>query len=334
MKVNQDKIIKEFSLTSFGSKGWLHSKLLPCPLCGETQKFGIIFGNKGGGSYHCFKGKCGEHGTLVQLFRKMNRTDLLNYSVEIDIKEKLAPLIEEEDLDLSTQKINLPVGFRRVYEDEYLQKRGWTKGDFKKNPVGVSSLSPNLKGYLIFLIYEKGELVGYLSRSKKSKRWHDENLKAVKRGQAKLSLRYQNSEGTDFEKLLGGIDEIEEGDTVILVEGIMDKVGTDHYIFSSEMEKTKCCYTFGTNVTPYHIEKLVSRGVRRVILMYDYQTIKKVQEFGLQLSKSIETWIAEIEETDMDPGNMFEEDFEKVLSNLKSPFSYKMNRLPEAFLKI
>lgn len=334
MKINQEKITKEFELTSFGAKGWFHSKKLNCPACGEQQKFGIIFGDKGGGSYHCFKGKCGEHGTLVQLLKRINRTDLLEFSVDIDIREKLMPLIEEENLDLTLRTVNLPIGFRRILSDDYLEGRGWTEDDFDQNPVGITKLDSNLRGYLIFPIYEDGEVVGYLSRSKKKKEWHDENLKLVKQGKAKLQLRYQNSENTDFEKLLGGIDEVEEGDTVILVEGLMDKIGTVHYIEESGLKQTKCCYTFGTNVTAYHIAKLLLKGVKKVILMYDYETIKKVQEFGLKLNKVIETWIAEIKEPDMDPGNMFSEDFEMILSNLKSPFSYKMNRLPETSLRI
>lgn len=334
MKVNQDKIVKEFELTPFGAKGWFHSKKLNCPLCGEQQKFGIIFGKVGGGSYHCFKGKCGEHGTLSQLFRKINRTDLLVYSVDIDIREKLEPLIKELELDLTLKETKLPIGFRKILQDDYLEKRGWTEEDFDEVTVGITNLDSNLRNYLIFPIYEEGMMVGYLARSKKSKEWHDSNLKLVKQGKARLSLRYQNSEGTDFEKLLGGIDEIEEGDTVILVEGLMDQRGTVHYIKEIGLEKTKCCYTFGTNVTAYHIAKLLLKGVKKVILMYDFETIKKVQEFGLKLDKSIETWIAEIKEPDMDPGNMFSEDFEKALSSLKKPFSYKVNRLPEVSLKI
>lgn len=334
MKVDQDKIIKEFGLTSFGAKGWFHGKGLNCPNCNEQQKFGIIFGDKGGGSYHCFKGKCGEHGTLVSLLKKLGKTELLSFSVDIDIREKLAPLVEEFEIDLSLKKVNLPMGFRKILTDPYLEKRGWMEDDFDQVTVGVTKIDPNLRGYLIFPIYEESVLVGYLARSKKSKDWHDKNLKKVKQGLERLSLRYRNSENTDFEKLLGGIDEVEEGDTVILVEGIMDKVGTDHYIKSAGLKKTKCCYTFGTNVTPYHIAKLLLKGIEKVILMYDYETIKKVQEFGLKLSKNIETWVAEIRVPEMDPGNMFEEDFEEVFSNLKSPFSYKINRLPETFLKV
>jgi len=336
MKINRDKIVKTFQLIPFGAKGWMSSRILPCPYCGRSDKFGIILNDTGISSFNCFHASCGEHGSLIKLFKKIGRLDLLDFDVEVDVREKIESIFEDEKIDIEIPIIHPPIGFKRIYQDNYLdEERNWCKEDYKKNIVGYSNLAPFLRNYLIFLQRENGNIVGWLARSKKTKEWHKLNIKKAKEGLVSLVLRYRNSEGCDFERLLGGVDEIKSGDeTVILVEGIMDKVGTDHYIRDAGLEKTKCCYTFGTNVSKTQALKLLLKGIKRVILMYDYGTIKKTQQYSLMLSNFFETKIVEIKDEGVDPGNMFYEDFENCLNNLKDPLNYKLDRLPEIELNV
>lgn len=336
MKINRDKIISEFSLSSFGAKGWLRSSKLPCPFCGKSDKFGVILNESAISSFHCFHASCGQKGSLFELFRKINRLDLLDFEVDIDIRQKLTSFLEDlQEEIVEPTEVLLPTGFTEISEHPYLNFRRWEKEDILNARVGISNFSSRLRDYLIFPLIEDSRVVGWLARSQRSKEWHKENLKKVKLGEAQLRLRYDNSPGVDFENLLGGIDDVNLGDRVILVEGIMDRVGVRQYIRYNDIKSTSCCYTCGTNVTLPQIFKLLKKGVKHVILMYDFNTIKKVQEYALLLTNYFPiVEIAEIRDEGKDPGNMFDEDFDLVLSSLKSPSYYKLNRLSSSPLKI
>ncbi len=336
MKVNLSKFTEEFKLKSFGAKGWKNSKSLDCPYCGKDySKFGVLLLENGSGVFKCFR--CDTKGSIFSLLKKINRQDLILHgdSDDFSFKEKLdsfLTLFKNEDLETELPEIKLPIKYTRIYFHPYLQSRGWTEEDYISNEVGVSSF-PRFKNRLIFLIRENKKLVAYLSRSIQPKEWHDENLRKYKQGECDLVLRYDNSL-TSFEKVVGGIDDIEEGitKTVIMVEGLMDKVNTDRVLDLSYNKEIKCVFNFGCHLSPVQLYKIYQKGVEDIVLMFDNETIKQTKSVSLTLSNYFNIFISEIIKG-KDPGEMNQDDFDKALSNLKNPIEYFTNKLEKIILK-
>ena len=336
MRVDTEKFIEEFQLKNFGVKGWKNSKLISCPHCGKDYtKFGILL-LKNGGVYKCFR--CDIKGSIFKLLRFLERKDLIIGEDDDRIftyKEKLDLLLKIEnknEIDVNVPTINLPIGFTRIFENDYLTSRGWTKDDFNKIEVGVSDF-PRFRERLIFLLREDSKLVGYLSRSTKSKVWHENNIKNFKEGKEKLVLRYDNSK-TEFEKILGGIDDIIEGetDTVIIVEGLFDKVNVDRVLNLNNSSKIKCVCSFGCHFSLIQSYKLYERGIKNIILMFDSKTIRQTKSVSLMLSNYFNIFISELK-GDKDPGEMNLYDFDMALTNLITPINFFVERLEKINLQ-
>lgn len=335
MKINKARFVEEFGLRGFGAKGFLHSKYLPCPFCGGGgDKFGVKIDDKGG-VFNCFR--CGTKGSIFKLLKKINRLDLLSKEGEdFSFKDKLDEFIltsglEEEDI--TCEEISKPLGFKPIEYDEYLQNRGFEDWQYKSLNVGIS-IDPRLKNMVTFLLLEDNKIVGYLSRSRKSKEWHKNNLEKAKKGLCKLVLRYENSAQTKFERVVGGIDEVIEGETktVLLVEGIMDKANTDRVLGLNKSPEVKCCFTFGCKLSDAQMLKIFRKGVENIVLLYDPGTIQQVKTTSLRLLKYFNISIGELL-GNKDPGEMNIFDFEKVLLSLKDPMEYYLNRIPEITLR-
>lgn len=334
--VNKNKIIEEFQLKTFGAKGWLSSKYLACPYCGGKDKFGLIFSDNGNtGVFHCFK--CSKKGSIAKLMKDIGREDLIvkNENNEYLLTGKLEGSLSigiGEDEDISCPEINRPLGWKQLTKSKYLEGRGWESWQLELYHAGTT-LDPNLKNKITFLLYENQKLIGYLSRSTYSKKWHKKNLEKFKKGESKLVLRYDNSRNTPFERVVGGIDEVtEQTKTVILVEGIMDKANTDKVLGLNKNPEIKCCFTFGCKLSEAQMMKIYNKGVRQVILCYDPGTIQQIKSASLKLSKKFNIKIAELK-GDRDPGDMNLWEFEEVFVNLFSPIDYYANRLHTDQLK-
>lgn len=336
MRINKEKLIEEFGLVSFGAKGFLHSKYFPCPFCGGGgDKFGIKV-DQTGGAFNCFR--CGTKGSIFKLLSKVNRLDLISKEGDnFTFKDKLEDYLITSSIteeDLSCEEVPLPIGFKPIVEDLYLRNRGWESWQYQALKAGTS-LDPRLRDMITFLLFEEGKCIGYLSRSKRSKEWHKKNLENAKKGLCRLVLRYDNSAGTKFEKVVGGIDEIVEGETktVILVEGIMDKANTDKVLELYKSSEVKCCFTFGCKLSDVQMLKLLRKGVDNIILLYDPGTIQQVKTTSLKLTKYFNISIGEII-GDKDPGEMDICDFEKVFVSLKNPIEYYLDRVELIKLKL
>lgn len=335
-RVNKDKMISEFNLKYFGAKGWMHSEDLPCPFCGKKDKFGVMFNDDGKFVYHCFK--CDKKGSVRSLLEKIGRKDLIMsdgddaYEVRQAVDASLK-YSQKKDDDLACEEVKIPLAFKVLEHDDYLEGRGWEPWQYQLYHAGTS-IDPRLKNKIVFLLYENGKVIGYLARSRYSKEWHKENLRKFKEGKAQLCLRYDNSRATKFERVVGGIDEIIEGKTctVILVEGIMDKANTDKVLHLNESPEVKCCFTFGCKLSHAQMEKLYRKGVKTVILMYDPGTIQQVKSASLMLSKKFDIFIGELK-GDKDPGEMTFEDFESVFSRMSTPWQYYADRLQTVQLR-
>lgn len=336
MQVDVNRFVLDFNLKSFGAKGWKNSSLISCPHCGKDYtKFGVLLLEKGG-VYKCFR--CEHKGSIFKLLKMLNRRDLILLDKEesFNYKERLESFLQIgkiKEVDLFTEKMDLPTGSVRIFEHPYLRERGWTSEEFESIEVYICDKLPRHKNRLIFSIKENDVVVGYLSRSTYSKEWHDENLKKFKQNGDRLILRYDNSK-TDFDKLVGGIDDIVEGEThtVIIVEGIFDKVNTDKVLDLRSSSEVKCVYTFGCHLSFIQLYKVYERGVENIILMFDSETITQTKSVSLNLSNYFNIFISEIK-GGKDPGEMNLTDFELALSHLTSPIDFFANKLEKQKLR-
>lgn len=281
--MNKNKIIQELDLQAFGAKGWMSSSACLCPNCNSYDKFGILFLEKGGVA-HCFKD---DYSTSLNKYLKtIGRSDLIDYEKSISLRGSLSPLVDEkEEVSLKVGKVNLPLGFKRIYYDDYLEDRGFEPWQYNYFNVGVST-ERRLKDCLVFLIKDKdNNTIAWLSRSKLSKSWHEQNLKDYKAGKASLKLRYNNSENTDFSKILLGENELDENtESVILTEGVFDKANVDRCFNLRENKQLKCCATFGNSLTTEQAQILINHGIENLFFGWDFGTVSSTQHSTMKIA--------------------------------------------------
>jgi hypothetical protein len=315
--VKSQRIIDELGLRATGNRNWYNG--IQCPFCGRRDKFGLCIDSNNKGSYHCFRASCGSSGTLWHFLKKIGRDDLISVR-EYSFKSRLE-IPEAKLISLDCEQIPYPMGFRKYKCVSYLESRGWQSWDYKQFEVGKST-DPFYKNYILFCLKEKGKLVGFLGRSKQSKEWHRENPHIP---------RYKNSRNVDFSKIVGGIEEICENDTVIICEGIMDAVNINNILRSmnnfSWFPNTKAVFTNGSSISETQCQKLKNRGIKSAIFLYDADAMSKTQKCSLILSRYIpDVRIAEVKGL-KDAGEFDRQDFESVLKTLYNPLEYKLNRL-------
>ena len=325
--MNKDRIIKELSLIPFGNKGWMHSEETVCSFgCERSDKFGIKFTERGG-VVKCMR--CGESTSLFNYLLKTNRKHLIEgYSAPAEDILKSVRSVSNEEGDINI-KCELPRGFKRIYYDDYLDERGFTYYQYNHFQVGYST-DISLREYLIFPIYQDGKLSSWLGRTRYSKEWHKVNIQNYKEGRDRLIPRYKNSTGTEFSEILGGLDEIVVGktDTVILVEGLFDKSNIDRLanLYEDDTQSVKCCFTFGKNLSETQINKLIKRGIKNIILMYDPDAIDEIEKFALQyINKFNRISCARLFTND--PGDMNLNEFNLIMNNLRTPIDFYFNNI-------
>lgn len=280
-----------------------------CPYCGGDE-FGISV--KDNHLFGCFrKSQCGETGNIYKLLKKIGRQDLLEEEV-IKLGEKLEIELdkkEEEEFNLSLPTIHPPIGFRRVTENQYLDERGFV--DFDKYKVGVTKLDPKFKDRAIFLVEEDGELKGFLGRSIKDE----------------IKPKYRNSK-SDFAKLLLGMEEIEEEThTLILVEGLLDKVNVDRLLNLDQQSQIKCCCTFGAKVSLFQIFKMKMFDIKNIILFYENDVIGVIQKYAFKLEQEFEKVEIILPPKDKDPGDINKEEMDASLEKRYVPMDFYRKKL-------
>ena len=184
-------------------------------------------------------------------------------------------------------------------------ERGITPDDCKRYNIGATDLYRKYQKYVLIPIYDGGKIRGFLGRY---------GAKKV----PKDRLRYNNSVGTEFSELLFGYDEITENTTtVILVEGIFDKIAVDKVLHLWDSEDIKCVCTFGKKISPEQSKKLMLKGVTNVILLYDFDAIKDIKKYGLELENNFVTSITYTTKKDID--ECTEQEALEVFTHLQKP---------------
>lgn len=327
IKIDRDEIISELNLTVFGAQGWMQDKNNPCPFCGGSKKYGIHFDDNGTAFvFHCWK--CGIKTNTYNFLKQINRLDLIRLHYENSVKSNFVPLIEESlenEVDEEIKEVVLPKKLERLKDDDYLNKRGFRSYHYDEFEPSVTNFFVEKKfwDYIIFKLKMNNKVVAWLARSRKSKEWHEQNLRQFKQGKSKLQLRYENSK-TDFTKILGGYDTItNETNAVIIVEGLFDYIGIDTKLELREDESVRCVFTFGNNISKEQIQLLKKKNIKNVILMYDPDKPKQVKSSAMMLYKFFDTKIALLKDKKKDPGDATVDELLEALTNLIDPINFR-----------
>ncbi len=333
MSFDKQKIIDYFSLKPFGTQGWYRSDKLVCPNCGQNDEFGIKFTDNGG-VMHCLHSRtCNRYKTsLYNYLRIHDLTHLVEFEQSISFNAFPELNIKKEEETIEELPIKkLPIGFKRIERDEYLDNRSFLPQHYELFKVGVTKLDSRYRDHLIFqILNNNNECIAWLARSRKSKEWHKENIEKAKEGKTHLVLRYDNSPNTDFSKILGGYNEVTEGtDTIILVEGLFDKTGVDCKLNLLENEEIKCLFTFGKKISEEQIE-LINKltNVKNIYLLYDNGSNEESKRYGMQLESNTnkKVRVCEIKTKDKDPDDLSFEELENTLLESVDSFSFNLSK--------
>lgn len=332
LKLEQLKLLFPKSSLDYGK----NNLMTFCPWCNHNE-FGIELADNH--RFNCFrKSKCGETGNVFKLLKKIDRLDLLgNNGIEsIKYDSKLENIIErkiEQNIDLTLDTIQPPIGWKRIYSNFYLEGRDFDS--FDKYEVGITKIDQKLKDHIIILIKEKNEVKGYISRVAKTK---DELIKIENKLQIRIP-RYKNS-NTDFTKLLVGYDEINENThTVILVEGLFGKENVDRLLGLDKQDEIKCCSTSGAKISEEQIFKLQLKNIKHIILFFDIDVINKIKKYTMQyLNEFDSVKIAfsnykNIDNTDKDPADLCLSEIITIFNNLIDPIKFYFDKVQVLNLK-
>lgn len=284
--------------------------------------------------------RCGENGRLRKLLIKLGRVDLVDFGGEsVDtakpLEKKIQRFVREEGVqtDLSVPTKNPPLGWRRTYQDEYLNSRGFVREQYDLYQVGRTKLLHKLRDYVVILVMEDGECKGYVARSERDRKWIDDYNQSKKdQGSRERYLRYQNSTNTDFGKLLMGIDEItDQTSTVIVVEGAFDKTNVDKLLKTWEGPEVKCVCSFGKKLSDVQIRKLKNRGVGHIILLYDPDAVNDSKKYSFELTKRFDKVHVGFT-SKCDPGDLSLPELSLILESLESPLNFSINKVQKKSL--
>lgn len=325
MKLSKEELFR--LLAEFNPKMWKDNDILiNCPVCNHRECYVSL---KDDHPFNCVrKKKCGWQGNIHALLNKLGVPEgNIKESIKWSDKVSNALILEKhsviDDIDIELPEIRLPLGFRRIYDDEYLNKRGFIKDDYNVYKVGITNLDRKLINYAVFCIYNDFKLVATIGRYRAEKK----EIEELEKKTGRKIMRYRNS-GSDFAKILGGYDELEAGITkkVILVEGLFDKKNVDDLLDLYHNEITKCCYTFKCDISVEQVYKLKLKGIEEIVLLYDGDVIEKIKQTGLKLMHDFNVNVALID-GDKDPGEMNLEELNTSLKNLYHPIHFNLKKV-------
>jgi hypothetical protein len=278
-----------------------------CPFCGKEKHFYI---DKKTQLFECKK--CWTAGSIYKLLKFLDKTYLIG-DKSIEYKEKIDSIRKglEDELNKEVEEIKelperkMPVGFKVCRNNDYLFSRGIGKKDCERYGIGETSLSFKYRNYILIPIYDNGVVRGFLGRYGAKKVPEDK-------------LRYNNSLNTEFAELLFGYDEIvkNETETVIITEGVFDKISVDQKLGLWDDSSVKCVTTFGKKISDVQVNKLLLKNVTNVIMSWDYDALKEIKEYGIKLTKYFNVFVG-ISTKEKDLGDCMQDEVVDVYQNIK-----------------
>lgn len=310
-----------------------------CTWCGKQGgKQGIYVGpEKNGkifGMVHCFS--CGRTQKNINYFLdEIGRSDLKimdSVSFEPVQVPEFFRVGEEDEIDDELGVVEMPDGWKRCFKNPYLKSRGFTADDYQYFPVGTTrGLNFKYDDYVIFPIYDEGDIVGYVSRHIWSKQDIDDYNDTARRNGKYQIRRYNNSIENDFVKLLYNYDAVieDETDTVILCEGIFDVIALTRKLELYDNHRIVPVCTFGKKISDTQIYKLQSKGVRDIIIGYDTDAADAINVAAEKLNEYFDNvMIAKLEGEGKDYDEAdFWDVYDAFAYNLYTPIEYKLNNV-------
>jgi len=245
-----------------------------CPFCGKTKHF---FLNKKTLAWDCKK--CKEDGTVKKLLGKLGKLYLIEGEKVIRLNNPVLDInfeeISIEDIE-KDEVTRLPIGFKKCNYDtdddftNYLKSRKFTKNDFDLYIPGYTELKSKYKDYALIQIINNYKLKGFVGRA-----IYDE-----------MENRYSNSLGTKFANLIFGLDELSNRtDTLIICEGIFDKISITNEMELYNDATMKCVGSFGNKLTKNQIRIIKKyRNIKNFFLFYDARdSVEIMKKYSLLL---------------------------------------------------
>ena len=295
-----------------------------CPVCKRDAHFYINFVT---GLNDCKK--CGKQGNIVTFLNDIGKIELLDGN-EVDIKKELPKLNklnqnQTEELDIEIKTIKLPIGFKRTkYSDdnrftEYLKSRKFTELDFEIYQPGYTNLKRKYEDYVILPVNRDWEVKGYIVRYI---------------GEDEEKPRYLNSQH-DFSKLLFGYDELTENTkTVIIVEGVFDKISVTTELDLHNDDEAKCLCTFGKKLSDCQLLLLLNAGIENLFICFDGRdAIKDIKNIGFKVKRQFNNILCCDTGTKFDPGASDKNMLLRVLNESKSIQKFQLDKLAKLRLK-
>lgn len=303
MKVSKNRLLGLLNKAEVSRNG--DNIYADCPKCG-FHEFGISL-VKDDHPFQCWrKKKCGWSGNIYTLFEYFDVEYDKTYNVDkIDLN-----LIEKKEVkeDMIAKPVKKPISWQRLMDNDYLNGRGFTPRDYRKYEVGKMLLHPD---YVFFAVYQNKQFMGYVGRLI----IEDKN-----------KPKYRNSV-TDFDKLLYGIDGIIKGvtKTVILVEGVFDKVAIDRKLgLGDNIVDWGCVATYGGHVTKPQLKLLEEKEVELLYLMHESDILNIVKQRAIEMNDIIETKVCYVPE-DEDPDTLETNQILSILENAEDPINFNVN---------
>lgn len=283
-----------------------------CPFCGKEKHFYVNLATL---RFSCKK--CWEEGGVYKLLSQFDKLYLLEGATieQREVIPKIRDLTTAAAEDVKLEALparKMPVGYKVCLHDAYLERdRGLTPAVMKRYGLGRTHLMKRYADYILIPVTTDGVITAFQGRYASKKVPPD-------------ALRWRNDTGADFAKMLYGYDDIQHpGVTVILVEGVFDKIAVDRRLRLDECDDVKCCATFGKKISDYQRAMLQRRGVRSVVLLYDFDAIKEIKKYAFELDKYFSTNIVFTTKKDIDECN--EAETLEVFERLQRPRDFAWN---------
>lgn len=326
----------------FGGEVWISGDLgeqanVRCPFCtinGMTQDLSGHLGlNFRIGKCHCVR--CGwGHGSLSKFLEKHGG---ISVATSIgDVRKELfgflkKPMEVRRRLDVGAE---FPAEARRIGRAsdpcywESLQAKGIEWEEMRQHYL---SYSIQEDGYVLFPFFEAGEIVYWQGRAARPDLLSDPKKKKrnppTKDGLGKACWLY-------------GIDDIEEGMSVYLVEGTLDKISLDRWLRKELGDAHRAVSLQGTSLSfpgdsvhPLNTQwgKIVSKKPKEVNIVFDPDAFEKAQKLAsvLQmtglLSRAIRTFGKDPNEAIQKSYDDFTKSFKASIGNEISELEYLLS---------
>ena len=134
--IDKEEVISHFNLSPTGGKGWYTASDLLCPKCGKGGgKFGIkIIGDSG--LVNCWR--CNYKDSIFNFLYKTNNYHLVHRGKKYGYVEELDDVFIQAPTNNDLPEEKLPIGFKRIHSNEYLESRGFESWQFEHFKVGIN----------------------------------------------------------------------------------------------------------------------------------------------------------------------------------------------------